>query len=317
MPWKSKAFPYLGLTRQVKWQEEHSQGSRKEREAGRSREWAGGLTAKDPITQLSDGRYQARITQENGTRKAFYGGTPGGSIRTANRSPRQAQQGASSHCRRQADAGPVPEDWLAAIKGNVRQKTYQGYESYIRVHVQPAIGKHRMAKLNPLHLQRLYSQKLEQGLSPTTVRHIHATLHRALDQAVRWGILYRNVAELVDAPRRAQREMAALSPEQAEGSAGRGRRGSPRSPLHSRHQHRHEAGRDAGAPVERGRPGGRSLARSRAIVQRTKNGIGFSEPKTAGSRRQIALVPAAVAALRAHQDQAGRGEVEGGSRMAG
>ena len=238
-----------------------TQQDREGREAGRSREWARGLTAKDPSHN-----YQTAAIRQGSRRKTARGkhsmAAPGEEV---------SAQLTEALDRRNKGLPVIVDgkqtlarnlDWLAAIKGNVRQKTYQGYESYIRVHVQPAIGKHRMAKLNPLHLQRLYSQKLEQGLSPTTVRHIHATLHRALDQAVRWGILYRNVAELVDAPRRAQREMAALSPEQARELLDAAAGDRPRSPLYPRHQHRHEAGRDFGAPVERGRPGGRSLARA-------------------------------------------------------
>lgn len=45
--------------------------------------------------------------------------------------------------------------------------------------------------------------------------HLHAVLHRALNQAVRWGVALRNVAALVDPPRRRRREMTTLSPEQA------------------------------------------------------------------------------------------------------
>jgi integrase len=47
------------------------------------------------------------------------------------------------------------------------------------------------------------------------VRRSHATLHRALEQAVRWRKVPTNVAGLVDAPRVAHRDMTVLTPEQA------------------------------------------------------------------------------------------------------
>lgn len=252
------------------------------------------------ITQLSDGRYQARIMLDDGTRKAFYGHAREEVSAQLTEALDRRNKGLPVVADGKQTLGQYLKDWLAAIKGNVRQKTYQGYESYIRVHVQPALGKHRMAKLNPLHLQRFYSQKLEQGLSPTTVRHIHATLHRALDQAVRWGIVYRNVAELVDPPRRARHEMAALLPEQArallDAAAGDRLEALYILAITTGMRQGELLGlRWAEVEMEEG------ILRVRAIVQRTKNGINFSEPKTAGSRRQIALVPAAVAALRAHR----------------
>ena len=44
---------------------------------------------------------------------------------------------------------------------------------------------------------------------------VHAVLHRALGQAVKWGILARNPADAVDPPRHRYKEMKALSPEEA------------------------------------------------------------------------------------------------------
>jgi 5-methylcytosine-specific restriction endonuclease McrA len=50
--------------------------------------------------------------------------------------------------------------------------------------------------------------------SPRTVRWIHTTLHKALKQAVRWGLIVRNVAGVVQAPRWARKELRVLSPEE-------------------------------------------------------------------------------------------------------
>lgn len=53
------------------------------------------------------------------------------------------------------------------------------------------------------------------GIEAQTLRIIHAVLRRALNQAVRWGSLPRNVAALVDVPRQVRYEARAIAPEQA------------------------------------------------------------------------------------------------------
>jgi len=82
----------------------------------------------------------------------------------------------------------------------VRPKTLQTYEYLLRIHIKPELGHIRLINLRPDHLQNFYSGKLNCGLSPATVNHMHAIIHRFLKQAFRWGLVNRNVADLVDAP---------------------------------------------------------------------------------------------------------------------
>lgn len=99
--------------------------------------------------------------------------------------------------------------WLPSIAATVRPATARRYADIVKNHTIPIIGGIRLAKLTPLDLQRLYADRLATGLSPTTVHHQHAVLHRALGQAVRMRVLDRNVADLVDAPRRAKPDVIA------------------------------------------------------------------------------------------------------------
>jgi integrase len=71
----------------------------------------------------------------------------------------------------------------------------------------PAPGGVALGDLNAAHLNRLYADLLRDGriqqpggLSPTSVRRIHAMVRKALNDAVRWGLLNRNVALLADPP---------------------------------------------------------------------------------------------------------------------
>src|SRR5947209_14993491 len=55
---------------------------------------------------------------------------------------------------------------------------------------------------------------LNKGLSPRSARYVHAILHRALKQAVRWNLIGRNPADAIDPPRPARKEIAPLTPDQ-------------------------------------------------------------------------------------------------------
>src|SRR5262249_32686969 len=79
--------------------------------------------------------------------------------------------------------------WLDSISQSVRPSTHRRYSDNIRRHIEPIIGRIRLAKLTPLNVQQLYADRLKEGLSPTTVELLHCILHRALKQAVRWGLL--------------------------------------------------------------------------------------------------------------------------------
>jgi len=92
------------------------------------------------------------------------------------------------------------EQWLRAVESNVRPATYRRYSDLMHKRVVPAVGNVRLGKLTPLHVQSLYTHLLEAGLSPTTVHLLHNIFHRSLKQAVRWGLLTRNVTESVDVP---------------------------------------------------------------------------------------------------------------------
>jgi len=111
--------------------------------------------------------------------------------------------------------GDYLDRWLEdSVKDTVRQRTYERYESIVRVHIKPAIGRVKLKALTPAHARALYRQKLDAGLSPRTVNYIHVTLHKALSQAVGDGLVQRNAAQ-VKAPRPGKPEIEPLSPEQA------------------------------------------------------------------------------------------------------
>jgi integrase len=98
----------------------------------------------------------------------------------------------------------------------------------VRLHVCPTLGSTKLSALTPAHVQTLYRRKLDEDLAPKSVKYIHTTLHRALRQATRWGLVPRNAAAEANPPRVRTPEMSPLSPAQARTllAAAEGNRGS-------------------------------------------------------------------------------------------
>jgi integrase len=116
------------------------------------------------------------------------------------------------------DAGKVTvreffEHWLETTAPTLRPVTQRRYRDLARLHIVGVIGNTPLSKLTAADVQRLYADRLAR-LSPTTVRYIHAVLHHALDDAVKWGLLFRNVSDAVDPPKKARNEMRIWSAEQ-------------------------------------------------------------------------------------------------------
>jgi integrase len=216
---------------------------------------------------------------------------------------RQHEQGAPVVPDRQTVAHYL-KDWLEGCKPPALEySTYAGYEQYVRLHLIPAFGSTKLGQLTPQQVQRLYRDKLAQGKSTTTVRHIHACLHRALEDAVRFGLVQRNVADLVKAPQFHKHPMQVYTPEQA------------RKLLETAKGMRLEA--LYVLALSTGMREGELLGlKWREVdidagsiqIQQTLKVAGqgkrvFGKPKTAGSRRKIMLTRTGVAALRAHRSR--------------
>jgi integrase len=109
--------------------------------------------------------------------------------------------------------------WLPAIRPTIRATTYVSYVGHVDNHLSPTFGRIPLQQLSPAHINAFYAKLLTQSraskclpenkkkdeepkpLAPATVRRIHATLHRALRDAVRWNLIGRNPADAADPPR--------------------------------------------------------------------------------------------------------------------
>src|SRR5215216_6309534 len=197
--------------------------------------------------------------------------------------------------------GEYLDRWLSdAVRGTVRESTYSRDNYLVTNHVKPSIGRVKLKNVNALHLQGLYRERLNSGLSPSTVQKVHHVVHKAFAQAVRWSLIPRNPADDVKAPTPAPKEMHPLSASEARRllEAARGDR------LEALYVLAVHTGMRRGELLGL-KWGDVDLANTTVRVRRTltRNGTGhvLGEPKTKKSRRTVRITPQAVEALKCHR----------------
>jgi integrase len=181
------------------------------------------------IARRSDGRYTASafLLTSDGTykRKWLYGKTHEEARIKLAAALEQSRRGLPVA----AESATVAEYlsyWLdQVVREQRRPKTYEGYESVVRLHLQPIVGKKRLARLSVQDVRSLLTQVRARCLccasgtdaarpvakrrccavgkccrhvpSDRQVQFIHAVLRNALQNAMREELITRNVARLV------------------------------------------------------------------------------------------------------------------------
>lgn len=208
--------------------------------------------------------------------------------------------------------GQYLERWLKDYaKSNVSPRTYEGYETIIRCHLQPVLGHHLLTKLRPLHIQNCYADLRDNGrrdrkgnlkgeLSARTVLHVHRLLREALRHAVQWQILAANPADAVKPPRPDHREMKAFSEEETCRLLGAAKDTRLYVPILTAATTGLRRGELLGlrwedVDLETGQ------LFVRQTLQRTGQGLCFRPPKTAKSRRVVVLPAMTIDALKEHK----------------
>lgn len=199
-------------------------------------------------------------------------------------------------------------EWLESTRSTVRPSTWAAYKMLTEVHIIPRLGMTPLQRLTASQLNALYADLLESGrrdskggLSARTVAYVHATIRKALAEAVRWQLLSRNVADQATPPR--QRANGGLRTWNAD---------------ELRAFLSHVGGdRLYGAYVLAATSGLRrgellglrwrdiDLNAARLSVTQTlisvNYAVSFSTPKTARGRRSVALDPSTIGVLRDHR----------------
>ena len=257
------------------------------------------------IGRRKDGRWEGRYyvpTEDGPKRKVIYGKTRAEVSEKLTKALSDRANGIV-YDNENITVGEYLDVWLKrSVYGSVRQSTYDRDTNLVNNHIKPVLGSLKLKKLNSAHVQNFYRNRLDTGLSASTVRKIHDILRRGLAQAVDWYLTQRNVADVVKPPRPVPKEIVALSADET------------RRLLDAAAEDRLEA--LYMLAVHTGMRQGEMLALRwqdvdienavlsvRRTLTRRGGKIAFGEPKTKKSRRSIRLTPQAVDALRAHLER--------------
>lgn len=265
----------------------------------------------------SDGRWVASVSVGYGVgadgkprrkRVVYYGKTRAEVADKLKQAQREQDDGRNLGAPRQT-IRQFLESWLTdTVKPSKQPKTYHAYSDLMRLHVTPELGRHPLDKLTPQHVAGLLRAKTDAGLSPRTVHHIRAVLRNALNQALRWGLVTRNAAALVEPPRQTAKEVTPFTVAEAR-------------TIMTAVDRPPKDGGDRLATLFRvaltlGLRQGEVLGlawqdvdldagklRIRQALQRIDGKTILKEPKTDKSRRTLTLPASLVVALRTHRDR--------------
>jgi integrase len=193
------------------------------------------------------------------------------------------------------------DEWLPAIAGTVRPLTLTQYASIVNGRILPRLGHLRLQALTGAHLNALYRELEEAGLSPASRRLTHAVLSRSLRDAVRWGKLVRSPAAAADPPAAPESRATAWTAKEL-----------GRFLAHVEGDRLYALWRLAATSgMRRGELLGATwlaldldsatLKIEQQLVP-TRGGVTFGPPKSKKSRRTIALDAETVEALRQHRE---------------
>ena len=108
-------------------------------------------------------------------------------------------------------AMPVSEllaRWLDHVGEQLSPITVREYRRLVRTMIDLDLGKLPLRRLTTKRIDAYYaSLARERGLSPASIRHVHAVLRGALGQAVRWGWISSNAAASASPPKLCRREI--------------------------------------------------------------------------------------------------------------
>ena len=207
------------------------------------------------------------------------------------------------------------DEWLPASTARVRKTTLRSYRQLIDLHAVPALGDLPLGEVTPVMLTKLYGRLLTSGrvngkggLSARTVRFLHTVLRRAFADAVRWRYLQANPADCATPPSAA----AARAPEMRTWTLAE-----LQAFLRFTVEDEYHVGYVLAAccGLRRGEVCGLRWSdvnldatgqfgphlRVRQTLVEVDYVVTVSEPKTAKSRRVVALDPTVVAVLRRHR----------------
>lgn len=193
--------------------------------------------------------------------------------------------------------------WLeTTIKPSREPTTHQRYEQVVRLHIVPHIGRMKVSKLHPLHVEHLYAEQKKAGSSDRNRELSGVILQRSLKHAVRLGIITSNPCTDIAKPRPAKREMQVWNVEESECFLAEAKK----DRLHALYVLAIATGARQGELFAMEWSDidfeGRAVSVNKTLEE-LRGKLRVKHPKTAKSRRRIDLPQFAVDALHDHRKQ--------------
>ena len=247
------------------------------------------------------GRWVGQVSLPNGKRKTKYGKTQK-EVKDWILSQRDALQKGVWVEQDKVTLSEFLARYMTDVAAHtLRPKTIESYTYVIRNHITPDLGKVRLTALRPDHLQKLYSDKLASGLSPRTVHYIHAVLHKSLGHALKWGLVNRNVATLVDSPSQKKKEPTTWTAQEASRFL-ESVKESRFYPMYCLALCGLREGEILGLHIEDFNSQEQIVTIRHAVQYLVGKGLVITEPKTEKARRSVKLPGFAYEALKKHCD---------------
>lgn len=172
------------------------------------------------IYQRADGKWCASVSDGfdavgKRRRQVLYGKDKGEVVRKIEAARAKLMQRSNEVDYHRITVGEYLDTWLEDIKRPlIRFKTHESYETAIRLHIKPNIGKVELANLTPLAVLKLYQQLTRAGVGADTRRKVHNTLSGACKRALKLRLIASNPIDAVDAPVSKPKKATALAMEQ-------------------------------------------------------------------------------------------------------
>jgi integrase len=203
-------------------------------------------------------------------------------------------------------------EWLDHLAHTDRSaETVTNYRDVVRAYIVPKVGRVKLAKLTPAHVERMQRDILADGKSARTARLSRSVLRAALRHAERHGLVQRNVAALAEPVAQAHHEKQSMTAAQVKKlmASMRGKRDEAAIVLLCTAGLRRAEVlglKWSDIDVKEG------TVRVTRAVKRTPQGLEASDVKTARSKRTLHVPPVAVAALKRHRARQGADRLAAG-----
>lgn len=170
------------------------------------------MVSEGSIYQRKDGRWCAQYRDAKDKTRYLY------------RKTKAEVKKALREALKDRDDGFVPADRLTVglyidecmeeRRNTVSGRTWGVQESIIRCRVKPHIGDKRLCKLSPSDVRGLYRRLIKDGLTPSTVGHVHVILKGACRDAVREKRIRSNPLDDVKPPKQDRKDKDVLTPDE-------------------------------------------------------------------------------------------------------